>query len=88
MKGLRLAFEEGEEAGCDQDAIDNCHRLRLSGWSVFSWLFCSPRSCRSIQNYSRFHSLVRPPNRGVKKYVKTMGRLIPFFGKTHVKTIG
>lgn len=27
VKGLRLAFEEGEEAGCDRDVIDNCRRV-------------------------------------------------------------
>ena len=29
VKGLRLAFEEGGEAGCDRDVIDNCHGLGL-----------------------------------------------------------
>jgi len=27
VKGLRLAFEEGEEAGCDRVVIDNCRRV-------------------------------------------------------------
>ena len=33
VKGLRLAFEEGEEAGCDRDVIDNCCGLSLFSWS-------------------------------------------------------
>lgn len=27
VKGLRLAFEEAEAAGCDQPAIDECKRV-------------------------------------------------------------
>lgn len=29
VKGLRLAFEEGDAAGCDREVIDNCPILRF-----------------------------------------------------------